>query len=124
MRKSSLLLVALFAAFLISVAFTTPRHTAPQELPKNIPDSIWSVFEKSCYDCHADLGNGLAKGKLNFDKWNTYDDEKQLKKSQAICEEMKKQGMPPTKYLKNIPDAQPTPAEIQRVCNWLSQIEK
>jgi len=123
MKRALIILTSVFAVVIISAAFITPSSVPPKSPTDNIPDSVWSVFEKSCYGCHSDDGNGMAKSKLNFDKWDSYSAEKQLKKAKASCNEMKKGGMPPTKFLKNNPDAAPGETGINTVCNWLSVIE-
>ncbi len=124
MKKSGSILIALFVAMVITSAFIIPNGTLPNDPPKNIPDSVWAIFEVSCYDCHSNDGNGIAKSRVNFDKWDTYSSEKQLKKVISICKTMQSQKMPPSKYLKKNPDVTPSAAEVARVCNWLAEIEK
>jgi mono/diheme cytochrome c family protein len=124
MKRKNLLPVAVFAVFFVIAAFIMQGFTPQTELPSNIPDSVWVVLEKSCYDCHCDDGNGMARGKLNFDKWNGYDEEKQMKKAVAIRDEIEKGKMPPKKYLKKLPDAALSDQEIQRISNWVSVKEQ
>ena len=124
MKKSGTIIITLFVAMLITSAFIIPDGTPPNDPPKNIPDSVWAVLEISCYDCHSNDGNGMAKSKLNFDKWDSYTPEKQLKKAIAICKVMQSQKMPPSKYLKKNPDVAPSPAEVVRVCFWVNEFEK
>jgi len=123
MKRSVIILAVVIATVILSAAFISPSFTPSENPGDNIPDSVWAVFEKSCYGCHSDDGNGMARSKLNFDKWDSYSDEKQLKKAKASCNEMKKGGMPPAKFLKNNPDAAPDETEVNIVCNWLSVIE-
>ena len=69
-------------------------------------------------------GQGLAKSKLNFDKWDVYSVEKQVKKTKDICKVLQSQKMPPSKYLKKNPDVAPSPTEVVRVCYWVGELEK
>lgn len=124
MKKSGPLLVALTGAMILLASFVIPLHTASYDPPQDIPDSVWAVLEKSCYDCHSTDGNGMAKAKLNFDKWNDYAADKQLAKAKDICDELENEKMPPSKYRKNNPEAVPTAEEVARVCNWVIQLEK
>ena len=124
MKKSGTIFIALFVMMLITSAFIIQDGTPPNDPPKSIPDSVWAIFEINCYDCHSDNGNSMAKANLNFDKWDTYSSEKQMKKTIDICKTMRNQKMPPPKFLKKNPDIAPSPADVVRVCNWLSELEK
>ncbi len=88
-----------------------------------IPDSVFSVFQKSCMDCHSDDGSAMARGKVNFSKWETYDAAKKVKKAGAICEELSDGSMPPKGWKKNNPDDVPSQTEVTRVCNWVKSIK-
>jgi hypothetical protein len=101
-----------------SAAFVN-REKSPLPSPTvDIPDSVWAVFEKCCTDCHGTMASGLAKSKLNFDKWEAYPAEKQAAKAASICSIMKKGKMPPRNYLDNNPGSAPNETEINRVCDW------
>ena len=80
MKKSGTILILLLVMTLITTAFIIPDRAPPNDPPEDIPDSVWAIFEISCYDCHSNNGQGLAKAKLNFDKWDVYSVEKQVKK--------------------------------------------
>ncbi len=124
MKKSGLVFLALACALIIFGAFIKPAGSTPTDPPQNIPDSVWAIVKKSCYDCHSNDGNSMAAGKLNFDKWDEYSPDKQLAKALDMCDEVQKGKMPPSKYHKNNPEAVPTDAEAVRICNWVKQIEK
>ncbi len=124
MKKNGIVVIALVCGLILFAAFSQPASPIPSTPPKNIPDSVWVVMENSCYGCHSDDGNGMAKAKLNFDRWDEYAPDKQMAKTLDICNELKKGKMPPSKFSKNNPDAVPTDIETARVCNWVQQIEK
>ena len=89
-----------------------------------IPDSLLKIFRKSCMDCHAIDASGLAKGKLNFDKWESYSPEKQASKANDICEEVTKASMPPKGFRKNNPDLIPTEGDVKLICSWAQTLQK
>ena len=89
-----------------------------------LPDSVLKFVQKTCMDCHADDGNFMAKGKVNFSNWDSYSAEKQMDKAKAICKALTKSDMPPSKWRKNNPTNVPTPAEIDMVCRWANSLQK
>lgn len=66
----------------------------------------------------------MAKSKVNFDSWDEYSSDKQSNKAQAICTQLQKGKMPPSKYRNNNPDAVPTDADVKNICEWTKQISK
>lgn len=131
MKKSFIILGISVSAVIILVFLLTPRQASGVRYQQTgtttmqtIPDSIYKIFQKSCMDCHADDGSSMAKSKLNFSKWESYDADKKVKKAKDICEEMKKGSMPPKGFRKNNPDLIPTGAEVDAVCKWVASIEK
>lgn len=91
---------------------------------KELPDSVAKVISKSCLDCHGADGGGMAKAKMNFAKWNTYDDKKQASKAYDIAKEVSKNKMPPEKWRKNNPDDVPTSADAAILSNWANALNK
>jgi hypothetical protein len=89
-----------------------------------LPDSIHKLVQRACMDCHADDGNFMAKGKINFSAWEKYDSEKQYSKAQAICKVLTKGSMPPKKWCANNPNDVPTQAEKDMVCRWAGSLKK
>lgn len=90
----------------------------------SLPDSVYKVVQKACMDCHSDDGSGMARGKVNFSQWQSYDQEKQMKKAADICKELTKSGMPPKKWRANNPNDIPTQAETDMICKWAKSLEK
>ena len=91
------LLSLLFATFVIalvaSIIFLPSKAKGSGPLKRSvpiasIPDSIHKIFEKSCMDCHADDGNAMAKGRVNFSNWDSYKPEKQADKAKAILKDL------------------------------------
>ena len=130
MKKKKLLLLSILGIFTISLLLFQPptvsgtgKHS-PAGPSTAIPDSILAVFQKSCMDCHSDDGSALARGKVNFSIWETYDISKKVKKGADICEELTKATMPPKGWRKNNPDDVPTQAEVNKVCSWVESLKK
>ena len=123
MKKINMLtLLSASVILIISVAFRPAPGTS--SAPTAIPDSVFAVFEKACITCHSNDGSGMAKGKLNFDKWDQYSPEKQAAKAADICKELSKSSMPPSGFRKNNPDLVPTDKEVTLICDWSKTLVK
>jgi hypothetical protein len=127
--------IAFFTLLAMGISFALLLLMNPQEVSgsmkyasagpgTDLPDSVMMVFQKACMDCHADDGSSMARSKVNFSKWNTYDAEKQVKKANAICKELTKGDMPPKKWRANNPDDVPTQTEIDKICLWAKGLQK
>ena len=104
------LLICLFSGFIISAQ--------QQEKGKAITNDVSQIINRSCAACHSDKGSGMAKMKMNFDKWQSYSAEKQVKLAQKCYQEVSKGGMPPKGFIKSNPGAVLSPAEIDVFRNW------
>ena len=130
MKKITLLsLIALSVLFAIVIALNPQTVIGSMKpLPAGpgtkLPDSVLKFVQKTCMDCHADDGNFMAKGKVNFSTWEKYDSEKQMGKAKAMCKQLTKSAMPPKKWRKNNPDNVPTKADIDMVCRWANSLQK
>ena len=124
MKKFLAIAVSVFTIAIIVIMIAmpsqaiSPSKSSNPSMTSSIPDSINSIFEKSCFPCHSAPGKGSAMLKLNFDKWETYKPEKKASKANAICKEVTKQGMPPKSFCENNPDKVPSQAEVQVICKW------
>ena len=118
--------IILFTAFVIlySPTATGSRNNSPAAPGSELPDSVMKFVQKTCMDCHADDGSSMARGKVNFSKWSSYDADKQIKKATAICKELTKNSMPPKKWRTNNADNVPTQAQIDMICRWAKGLVK
>ena len=129
MRKTLAITASVIMIAIVITMFTTPTRaisssdSSSPTLTSSIPDSVNSIFEKSCYPCHSAPGKSMAMSKVNFDKWETYKPEKQEDKAEDICEEVTKGAMPPKSFRSNNPEKVPTPAQVQTICNWAASME-
>ena len=99
-------------------------NPAPASPATAMPDSVKNVIQKAYMDCHSNSGSFLAKGKVNFSIWETYDADKQAGKAKAICKELGSGSMPPGKWRKNNPGAVPTQAQVDMICHWANNLLK
>jgi hypothetical protein len=129
MKRVALLSLMTMGAFFAIVLLFNPQTVSGSRNPAPapgtaLPDSVLKFVQKTCMDCHADDGNFMAKGKVNFSGWAAYDAEKQASKAKAICKELTKSAMPPGKWRKNNPDKVPTQADVDMVCRWANSLQK
>lgn len=89
-----------------------------------LPDSIQKFVQRACMDCHADDGNFMAKGKVNFSGWEKYDADKQAAKAKTMSKELTKSAMPPKKWRANNANDVPTQAEVDMVARWAISLQK
>ena len=127
--------IALVSLIAMSVMFAVVLVFSPQTVIGSkkssvagpgtaLPDSIHKMVQRACMDCHADDGNFMAKGKINFSAWEKYDSEKQIDKAKAMCKVLTKGSMPQKKWCANNPKDVPTQAEKDMVCKWAAGLEK
>jgi hypothetical protein len=100
------------------------KKPIPAGQEKALPDSVLKFVQKTCMDCHADDGNFMAKGKVNFSEFENYSPEKQASKAKAICKVLTKGSMPPGKWLKNNADKAPAQTDIDMICRWANGLQK
>ncbi len=123
------LMVVLTAAFLTAMTTSDPltaktKSTVSPGASIEIPDSVMQIVRIACMDCHSDNGSAMARGKLNFSKWSSYDSDKQVSKAIKSCEEMGKASMPPKKWRAKKPDQVPTQAQVDLFCRWTKSLSK
>ncbi len=128
MKKTFPCLVILAGILLV---FTTGLKSGPESGPgyespvsTTLPDSVDKIVQNSCIACHSDDGVSMAKMKLNFNKWNSYEEKKQLSKAEDICDEVTKGKMPPRGYRENNPESVPAEKEIKTICAWAKSFQK
>ena len=124
-----------FSAVIVVIAITatvflTPSNaissscTSVSPAGTSIPDSVNNIIEKSCYPCHSSPGNGMAMMHLDFDKWDTYNADKQASKAKDMSKMVTKGKMPTGSFKKNNPDKVPTAKEVSIISNWAASLVK
>ena len=130
MKKITVISIVAIGFLFFVALILNPRTVSGsgQPLPANpgtkLPDSVLKFVKKTCMDCHADDGNFMAKGKINFSTWEKYDTEKQMDKAKAMCKVLTKSDMPPKKWRTNNPDKIPAQADVDMICRWANSLKK
>jgi cytochrome c5 len=122
MKTSFIATAILFVIVLVAATAFSPAGNSGSTGPKGIPDSIFSIIDRSCTHCHVNDGNGMAKAHVNFDNWDTYDASKQAAKAALMCKELTKGKMPPKGFRSSNPDLVPTDAEVKKICDWANSL--
>jgi len=136
-------LIFLIIAFVV-IQFFRPERTSSEAYEENhitkmmnVPDNVHQILKHSCFDCHSDhtvwpwysniapvswlvakdVRNGRAK--MNFSQWGKMPGSKREARLEAICEEIKEDGMPLKEYLYLHPEAKLSPDEKDIICRWV-----
>ena len=121
-----LLFVAVLVSGVALTAFTVSNSpVAPQDKAKleiGAPEDVTAVIENSCFGCHNDGSqNEKSKAKLNFSKWNDMDNVKKISALNEITEVIKKEEMPPAKFLANYPDKKVSKEQAELINKWADE---
>lgn len=112
---------ASFAALIFNpLRAQTNVNTADSLHP--IPVEVLAVFQKGCFDCHAEPGKAMAMSHVNFTKWNEYTTAQKAEKAKAISDEVNAGKMPPKRYKEYNPASVPTAEELQIINNWIQKL--
>jgi len=128
--KKAVFFISGICIALVIMAFSTSKSDSYKISPDveyvttsdSMPAAIKEIIQSSCIGCHAPGGKALAVAKLNFEEWNNYDHEKQIKKADAMCSKVTKGTMPPKSFLKTHPEAALTEEQIDEICKWVSSL--
>jgi hypothetical protein len=84
-----------------------------------MPDNVNQIVQHSCFGCHnSDSKNAKAKLKLKFDELAELNKGKLAGKLSKIEKELKKEKMPPKKFLKHYPDRALTADQSKLLMDW------
>jgi len=117
-------LVAITVSFVPALSKSAKSNGSNHLVTNAIPADVKAIFEKSCMGCHSDDAKGLAKSKVNFSKWDSYEPTKQAEKGAAICNMVTKGKMPPASVRKSKPELVPTQQQIDLICKWSKSLGK
>ena len=86
------------------------------------PDSVHLIVQNSCIGCHSTTSHSeKAKGKLNFDEWDSFSPVKKISKLNDIHKEVNEGKMPPEKFLDRFPDKKLTELQKKTILDWTDQ---
>ena len=114
---------ALFSIAFIANPLQAQTVQTPADTLNSFPAEVTTVLKKACFDCHTDPGRIMPLEKLNLSKWNEYTSEKQVSKANAMCDEVTKGKMPPSKYREKNPDKVPTADDLKILCDWVKAMQ-
>ncbi len=130
--------------FLIAIQIFQPIRTNPpvvlsKTLPAHapVPEGAYAALLHSCGDCHSNqtrwpwyshvapiswvVVDDVDQGRrhMNFDDWEAPDTPKPAsERVPEICEELRKNGMPPFSYRMVHKDFLLKPQELESICAW------
>lgn len=120
---SSTYLVRQLAFIFFLANFGVVSCQTSQLKTSSIPDSLNTLFHKSCASCHSNKGELYSKSMLNFDKWQDYSDSKKAEKAAMICSQLTKGTMPPKMVRDTRPDLVPTKEQTSMICKWAELVK-
>jgi hypothetical protein len=107
-----------------------------------VPDSVLSILQTSCFDCHSNHTNypwyskitpvnwwlkshiDEGKRKLNFSEYSSYNFKKREHKLEEVGETVEKHEMPLNSYLWIHKEAKLSDAQREMVINWTKNARK
>ena len=145
MNFTNKILLAIGIIF-IAIQFIQPAHNensraSATDISKivSIPDSVQSILNNACYDCHSNntsypwysniqpmgwlMANHISEGKeaLNFSVFGSYSPRKQLSKLNGIANSIKDDIMPLSSYKLMHKNARLSANEKTLFINWALQ---
>jgi hypothetical protein len=89
-----------------------------------IPDSINRISQTSCMPCHGSEGRPTPQAKLNFSKWNEYDEATKEEKASKICSAISEGTMPPKFIRESKPELIPSKKQTELICKWAESLKQ
>ncbi len=144
MRLRKKIVAGLLAGFVIIQFFRPSQNTsvdvkaADFRMIYQVPDSINSVLQSACYDCHSNntrypwysniqpVGWMMAKHikdgkeKLNFSEFGSYGSRRQISKLKGIASQVKDEEMPLTSYKMMHGNARLTAKQKILIISWMT----
>ena len=87
----------------------------------SFPSEVKTIVDNSCMGCHNNSSKNIkGKKKLNFDQFNdgTYSKGKAVGKLNGIIKVLKKNVMPPKKFVKKYPERALSDSDKETLRNW------
>ncbi|MBT1709996.1 heme-binding domain-containing protein [Fulvivirgaceae bacterium PWU5] len=139
--KALLLAGSLIAVAILLLQFTSPEIPNPPVTgPLAGPDSVTTIFQHACYDCHSNESNirwydkvapvswkvaadvAEARGHLNFSQWDSLSHGEQLSKLWYIVNMVDQGRMPLPSYTAVHPSARVTDEEINTLKRYVTAL--
>jgi Haem-binding domain len=143
-RVLQILLVAFVAAQFFPIHRDNPPVDPAQTLyaTSSVPANVHAVFERSCRDCHSNatawpwyshfapvswmIADDVHGGRKHFNlsEWNTYPEEKKIRKLGEICEQVKTGEMPDEKYTLVHRGTSLSREDKTMLCDWTDGLKR
>jgi hypothetical protein len=136
-------LVLVLAIVFIAIQFKRPARTNPrveesQTLAAHtqMTPEVADILARSCYDCHSNrttwpwytnvapiswfIVDHVNEGRadLNFSEWGKYEQRRQDRRLQQMCDLAQDASMPLTSYTPLHSGSKLTPAQVKTLCDW------
>jgi Haem-binding domain len=136
-------LLIIIAVVFLGGQFKRPARTNP---PVDESETIFArtqmtpqvqqILDRSCSDCHSNktvwpwytnvapvswfIADHVEQGRsaLNFSEWGKYDQRRQAKRLQQMCELVQDGSMPLSSYTPMHPGSKPSAEDIKTLCTW------
>ena len=143
MKKAIKIIIIVLALIFVIAQFIRPDLSHPPVVPGQeleattaVPQNVAAVFERSCNDCHSQktdfpwysqitpvswwLRNHVDHGRehLNFSVWNTYANDRKVRRLEEVCEQVESREMPLPSYTWAHWDAPLSSEESRTLCDW------
>jgi hypothetical protein len=137
------LAVIVIAILFIAAQFFRPAKTNPAvdetqtiQAHTQMTPQVAAIIDRSCRDCHSNKTvwpwySNVApvswlviphvddgRRAMNLSEWGHYDQRKQAKRLEGMCDEVTDGGMPLGSYTPMHPGSKLTPADIKTLCDW------
>ena len=136
-------LVIVLAGLFIIIQIKRPARTNPPvdqsqtiEALTQMTPQVASILARSCNDCHSNktvwpwytnvapvswfIVDHVNEGRsnLNLSEWGRYDQRRQGKKLEQMCDEVKDGAMPLSSYTPLHPGSKLSPDDVKTLCDW------
>ena len=136
-------LALVLACGFVALQFYRPARTNPVSDPSlsiesrmQVSPQVTSVLNRSCIDCHSNktrwpwytnvspvswfIVDHVNDGRshVNFSEWGSYDQNKQSKRLQEICEQVQDGFMPLGSYTPMHPGSELSAEDKKLLCDW------
>jgi mono/diheme cytochrome c family protein len=104
------------AMIILAAAFLSWRDI---QKGSEIPEDVLTILSTHCYTCHTTGARSEdALKKVDFKKWDEYNDVKKIGILNDIKEVAEKGEMPPAKYLSRTPDKALSAEDRETLIEW------
>lgn len=145
MKYIKKIILALLIVF-VAIQFIQPAHNKSEQVLAtdfaniySIPDSVQTILQAACYDCHSNntnypwyaniqpmawvMADHIKKGKedLNFSEFDKYARRRKISKLKSIGNQIKDDAMPISSYKLIHKNARLSKGQKKLIIDWMSK---